>query len=369
MRPLLIGVVGGSGSGKTTVARAIYDSLPLNAAFIDMDAYYRDLSHLTLEERKEINFDHPDAFDLDYMVAQLSELQAGRPIRKPTYDFAAHTRAAKSVEVLPRDVIVVDGILLFVEERLRSRFDIKVYVDVDDDVRFIRRLQRDVTERGRDMDDVIRQGRTVLFVSHSLGIIQNLCERGILLQNGMIAIDDTMSEAINAYLQTLEQMSFVDLLERGDRKGQGKVRLVGLEITDGINGASSPLQIGGLARFVLHVNAILPDINCTVSFYDHIGHHITTFDSKVRSQDDMYGPKNSLMFICELDELFLMPGRYRVDVALVGDNCIQDFVPAAAFFDVTEGTRRGRPTPRTENIRQKTFSAWMPHRWTLPCKD
>jgi lipopolysaccharide transport system ATP-binding protein len=218
------------------------------------------------------------------------------------------------------------------------------------------------------MDDVIRQGRTVLFVSHSLGIIQNLCERGILLQNGMIAIDDTMSEAINAYLQTLEQMSSVDLLERGDRRGQGKVRLVGLEITDDINGASSLLKIGGLARFVLHVNAILPDINCTVSFYDHIGQHITTFDSKVRSQDDVYGPKNSLMFVCELDELFLMPGRYRVDVALVGDNCVQDFVPAAAFFDVTEGTGRGRPTPRTESIRKKTFSVWMPHRWTLPCK-
>lgn len=155
--PLLIGVVGGSGSGKTTVARAIYDFLPMNAAFIDMDAYYRDLSHLGLEARRQINFDHPDSIDTDLMVAHLLELRSGRSIRKPTYDFAAHTRAAATVEIEPRDVVVVDGILLFAEERLRELFDIKIFVDVDDDVRFIRRLQRDVAERGREMEDIIRQ--------------------------------------------------------------------------------------------------------------------------------------------------------------------------------------------------------------------
>lgn len=155
--PLLIGVVGGSGSGKTTVARAIYDFLPMNAAFIDMDAYYRDLSHVELEERRQINFDHPDSIDTDLMVAHLLELRSGRAIRKPTYDFAAHTRAAATVEIEPRDVVVVDGILLFAEERLRELFDIKIFVDVDDDVRFIRRLQRDVAERGREMEDIIRQ--------------------------------------------------------------------------------------------------------------------------------------------------------------------------------------------------------------------
>lgn len=155
--PLLIGVVGGSGSGKTTVARAIYDFLPMNAAFIDMDAYYKDLSHLGLEERRQVNFDHPDSIDTDLMVAHLLELRSGRPIRKPAYDFAAHTRAAATVEIEPREVVVVDGILLFAEERLRELFDIKIFVDVDDDVRFIRRLQRDVAERGREMEDIIRQ--------------------------------------------------------------------------------------------------------------------------------------------------------------------------------------------------------------------
>jgi len=156
-RPLFIGVVGGSGSGKTTVARAIYDFLGRDAAFIDQDAYYLDLSHLSLDQRRLVNFDHPDAFDTDLLVKHLRELQSGESIRKPTYDFAAHTRAEAVVEITPRDVILVDGILLFADARLRSLFDIKIFVDVADDVRFIRRLQRDVEERGRSMEDVIRQ--------------------------------------------------------------------------------------------------------------------------------------------------------------------------------------------------------------------
>jgi uridine kinase len=156
-RPLMIGVVGGSGSGKTTVARAIYDFLGMNASFVDQDAYYRDLSDLPFEKRRLVNFDHPDAFDTDLFVEQLSALQQGHSIRKPTYDFAAHTRAAVSVEIHPKDVILVDGILLFADPRLRALFDIKIFVDVAEDVRFIRRLQRDVSERGRTMDDVIRQ--------------------------------------------------------------------------------------------------------------------------------------------------------------------------------------------------------------------
>lgn len=154
-QPLVIGVVGGSGSGKTTVARAIFDRLGLDAAFVDQDAYYRDLSHLTMAQRETYNFDHPDAFDTDLMVAQLEALRRGETIDKPTYDFTRHTRAAATVQVEPRDILVVDGIMLFADSRLRSLFDIKVFVDVGDDIRFIRRLQRDVAERGRTMDGVI----------------------------------------------------------------------------------------------------------------------------------------------------------------------------------------------------------------------
>ena len=162
----MIGVVGGSGSGKTTVARAIYDFLGMDAAFIDQDAYYRDLLHLPLEERRQVNFDHPDAFDTELLVSQLTRLQQGLPIQKPTYDFAAHTRAPATVEIHPRDVILIDGILLFADARLRPLFDIKIFVDVAEDVRFIRRLQRDVAERGRTMDDVIRQYLTTVRPMH-----------------------------------------------------------------------------------------------------------------------------------------------------------------------------------------------------------
>lgn len=154
---MIIGVVGGSGSGKTTVTRAIYEMPGVEASFIDQDAYYRNLGHLTLEERKRINFDHPDAFDTDLLVEHLAALQRGEAIEKPTYDFAAHNRAARTERVEPREVILVDGILLFADARLRPLFDIKIFVDVGDDIRFIRRLQRDVAERGRSMDDVIRQ--------------------------------------------------------------------------------------------------------------------------------------------------------------------------------------------------------------------
>ncbi|HEU4569841.1 MAG TPA: uridine kinase [Gemmatimonadales bacterium] len=157
-KPLIIGLVGGSGSGKTTVARAILDSLgEVEAAFIDQDAYYKDLAHLSLAERTQVNFDHPDALDNDLLVAHLSSLANGVAIEKPTYDFAAHTRAEETIRVVPSDVILVDGILLFVDPRVRRLLDIKVYVDVPDDVRFIRRLQRDTRERGRSVDSVIAQ--------------------------------------------------------------------------------------------------------------------------------------------------------------------------------------------------------------------
>jgi len=165
-RPLVIAVAGGSGSGKTTVARAIDEAVHRESVLIEQDAYYKDLAHLSLEERKQVNFDHPDAFDTELLVAQLRLLLSGQPIDRPTYDYPAHTRAAGTVRVEPKDVILVDGILLLADARLRPLFDIKVFVDVADDVRFIRRLQRDVVERGRTMDSVIAQYLTTVRPMH-----------------------------------------------------------------------------------------------------------------------------------------------------------------------------------------------------------
>ncbi|HEX5724229.1 MAG TPA: uridine kinase [Longimicrobiaceae bacterium] len=158
MKPFVIGIAGGTGSGKTTVARRIYESLHLDAAvFLEHDAYYRELGHLSLEERQRINFDHPDSLDNDLFHRHLQTLIAGGSIEKPVYDFNRHTRAPQTVRVEPRGVVLVDGILLFVEPRLRALFDLKIFVDTDADVRFIRRLRRDVEQRGRSVESVIEQ--------------------------------------------------------------------------------------------------------------------------------------------------------------------------------------------------------------------
>jgi uridine kinase len=158
MKPFVIGIAGGTGSGKTTVARRIYESLQLDAAaFIDQDSYYKELAHLTLEERRQVNFDHPDSLDNELLCHHLRELIERRPIDKPVYDFAAHTRSPESTRVLPRDVVLVEGILLFVEPELRELFDLKIFVDTEADVRFIRRLKRDVEDRGRSVETVIDQ--------------------------------------------------------------------------------------------------------------------------------------------------------------------------------------------------------------------
>jgi uridine kinase len=167
MKPFVIGIAGGTGSGKTTVARRIYESLHLDSAvFLDQDSYYRELGHLPMEERKLVNFDHPDSVDSDLLAEQLEQLIAGRPIDKPTYDFAAHTRAPVSVRMEPRNVILVEGILLFVEPRLRELFDLKIFVDTDADLRFIRRLQRDLEMRGRTIQSVIEQYLTTVRPMH-----------------------------------------------------------------------------------------------------------------------------------------------------------------------------------------------------------
>lgn len=166
MKPLVIGVAGGSGSGKTTVARAIAEAVGGSTALLEQDAYYRPLDHLSLEDRLKVNYDHPDSMDTELLLSHLDELIARRPVEKPAYDYARYTRSAATVTVAPADVVLVEGILLFVDERLRRRLDIKVFVDVADDVRFIRRLQRDVVERGRRMESVIEQYLTAVRPMH-----------------------------------------------------------------------------------------------------------------------------------------------------------------------------------------------------------
>jgi uridine kinase len=156
--PLIIGIAGGSGSGKSTVAAKVASALSeLSVAFIDMDAYYRNFTNLELDDRRRLNWDHPDAFDYDLLTDHLTRLTTRQTVDKPIYDFVTHLRSPDTVEVPAADVIVIDGILLFVDERVRDLCDIKVFVDADPDVRLIRRIQRDMATRGRPLEEIIEQ--------------------------------------------------------------------------------------------------------------------------------------------------------------------------------------------------------------------
>jgi uridine kinase len=156
--PLIIGIAGGSGSGKSTVARNVAELLTTSSvAFIDMDAYYRNFTSLSLDERRKLNWDHPDAFDYDLLCSHLESLRSRQPIEKPEYDFVTHLRRDVPSRVEPADVIVIDGILLFVDNRVRELCDVKVFVDADADIRLIRRIERDTHVRGRPLDEIIEQ--------------------------------------------------------------------------------------------------------------------------------------------------------------------------------------------------------------------
>jgi len=157
-RPVLVGVAGGSGGGKSTVVREIVRGLPpQSVSIIHHDAYYRDFIHLPEEERARVNFDHPDALETPLLVRHLMELAAGNPVEVPVYDFSTHTRKHETETVLPTPVIIVDGILVLAEPTLRELMDIRIFVDTDSDIRFIRRLERDVEERGRNPRSVVEQ--------------------------------------------------------------------------------------------------------------------------------------------------------------------------------------------------------------------
>ncbi|PYZ94175.1 uridine kinase [Salipaludibacillus keqinensis] len=166
-KPVIIGVAGGSGSGKTTVANEVYSQFPAHSILmLEQDAYYKNQSHLPMEERLKTNYDHPLAFDNDLIIDHLTKLLERKAIEKPVYDYANHTRSEDVIHVEPRDVIILEGILILEDERLRDLMDIKLFVDTDSDLRIIRRLMRDIQERGRTIDSVIDQYTSVVRPMH-----------------------------------------------------------------------------------------------------------------------------------------------------------------------------------------------------------
>ena len=155
---MIIGICGGTGSGKTTVANRILETVSAEeVVFIQQDLYYRNLKDMPLDYRNAANFDHPDAIDNELLANHLKKLRAGEPVELPIYDFRTHTRLPATTRIRPKSIVIVEGILIFAEPRLLEQMDIKVFVDTPDDVRFIRRLQRDIAERGRTLDSVIEQ--------------------------------------------------------------------------------------------------------------------------------------------------------------------------------------------------------------------
>ncbi|EOD00121.1 Uridine kinase [Caldisalinibacter kiritimatiensis] len=166
-RPILIGITGGSGSGKSTVVRKIFSELPEEKiVIIEQDSYYKDQSHLSFEERVKTNYDHPLAFDNDLLLEHLKMILDGKPIEKPLYDYELHNRKEETVRVEPRDIIILEGILVLDDKRIRDLLDMKIFVDTDSDVRLVRRIIRDIRDRGRTLESVINQYMTTVRPAH-----------------------------------------------------------------------------------------------------------------------------------------------------------------------------------------------------------
>lgn len=192
-KPIVIGVTGGSGSGKTSVSRAILETLPNHSILLfEQDSYYKDQSQLSFEQRLNTNYDHPLAFDTDLLIEQLEQLMMYQSIEKPIYDYEAHTRSSEVIHQEPKEVIIVEGILILEDERLRDLMDIKVYVDTEDDIRIIRRIKRDMEDRGRSLDSVIDQYLSVVKPMHQQFIEPTKKYADIIIPEGgknQVAID------------------------------------------------------------------------------------------------------------------------------------------------------------------------------------
>lgn len=208
------------------------------------------------------------------------------------------------------------------------------------------------------MQTVSRQGRTVLFVSHNLGAVRSLCERGIVLQHGVITADEPVAKAVAAYLATLEEASSYDVLERTDRQGKGAARVTRIDVSSD-DDAPGTLTTGRPARFSVHVSAVVSGLSCSLDVFDPLGQQITYFNSALSG---VTGSSEGAMFVCDVEELLLVPNRYRIDVALTGNGELQDRVEGALFVDVDHGSIRGWPVPDYTNY----GSILLPHRWTKP---
>ena len=202
-KPIVIGITGGTGSGKSTVSKEIFKSIDEeNVVIIEQDSYYKDQSHLTFKERKKTNYDHPFAFDNDLLIEHLNMLLEGKNIEKPIYNFEDHNRQKETIPVYPKNIIILEGILILNDERIRDLLDIKIFVDTDSDVRVIRRITRDIKDRGRSLDSVIDQYMNTVRPAHMQFVEPTKKYADIIIPEGgynKVAID-IMVAKINSIL-------------------------------------------------------------------------------------------------------------------------------------------------------------------------
>lgn len=211
------------------------------------------------------------------------------------------------------------------------------------------------------MENVAHEGRTVLFVSHNMGLIQSLCKRGIMLQNGRLIADGDIGVVVGQYLQQLKTYGKQNLVDRTDRRGQGQVKLISVAAFNGSKDNHGVLRTGKPAEFIFEVDNPMVGLSCNFVIHDSLGRPISAFKSTTHGPDDEISQTDETKFVCQLDELLLTPGSYRVDVAIRGNGDLQDMVEGATTIEVQDGNLRGRVVRSRQGI-----NVGMPHRWQLP---
>ena len=204
MKPIIIGIAGGTGSGKSTFTNRIKDAFPNETSVIYYDNYYKAQDDIPMEQRKLQNYDHPDAFETELLLGHLEKLKAGESVCSPVYDYTQHTRAKEVIEILPSPVIIIEGILVLQDARLRDQMDIKVYVDADADERILRRALRDVEERGRDLQGIVDQYLTTVKPMHYIYVEPTRAMADVVLNSGM---NDVAFDVVSAKIRSILRQS------------------------------------------------------------------------------------------------------------------------------------------------------------------
>lgn len=348
----VIGIIGGNGAGKSTLLKILSRITEPTEGYVDVYGRIGSLLEVGTGFHPELtggeNIYLNGAIlgmtkkEIDRKFSEIVEFaEIGKFINTPVkfYSSGMYVRLAFSVAAhLDPEILVVDEVLAV------------------GDIAFQKKCL------GK-MGDVARTGRTVLFVSHNMAVIRALCERGICLRKGHIIADGSAGAVVDTYLKSLEQITQINLADRQDRSGRGLVKLTNLTITDGETSGSPLIKSGGPVKFIFEVSGKLANLSVGFVIMDDLGQPISMFKSDIPAPDDKMIESGRAVFTCEVDELMLVPGRYRVDVFIRGGGERQDLIEGAAFFDVEVGQLRGRMVPLPDNQR---INVIMPHRWSIP---